>query len=127
MIIHRCKSLPSKVYDHSSQSPSSTFYQNPMYSEGLGEPYYVVALEGDVKNYHLGFCVRCSEKGSMNQRTFFDYSIHFVNNLLEGQVKDGESVILFLDGHSSRWDISSLVYLIENNVFPSFLPSHMSI
>jgi len=36
-------------------------------------------------------------------------------------------VILFLDGHSSRWDVSSLLYLLQNKVFPFFLPSHTSV
>ena len=71
--------------------------------------------------------MRCAENGRMTQRIFFDYSIHFVKNLPKGQGRDGEPVILFLDGHSSRWDVSSLVYLLQNNVCPFFLPSHTSI
>ena len=95
-----------------------------MYSEGIGKPYSVMAPEEDVRKNPWGFCVRCAENGSMTQRIFFDYSTHFVKNLPEGQGKNGEPVILFLDGHSSCWDVSSLVYLMKNNVFPFFLPSH---
>ena len=63
----------------------------------------------------------------MTQRTFYDYAIHFVNNLPESQGSNGQPVILFLDGHSSRWDVSSLLFLLTNNVFFFFLPSHTSI
>ena len=51
----------------------------------------------------------------------------FVKHLLDGQEKGDESLFLFLDCHSSRWDVSSLLYLMDNNVFPFFLPSHTSI
>ena len=125
MIIHASTCSPSKPEVHSSQSPSSTFYQNPKFSEGISDPYSVVAAEGAVEKNPWGFCVRLAENGSMTQRTFFDYCLHFVKNLPSAQGgKDGEPVILFLDGHSLRWDVSSLLYLISNNVFPFILPSH---
>ena len=127
MIIHSCNSSSSKVEVHSSQLPPFHFYQTAMYSEGLGEPYSVVAQEGGVKKNPWGLCVRCAENFSMKQRTFFDYSIHFVKNLPEGQRKDCEPVILFLEVHSSCWGVILLVFLMKYNVFPFLLPSHTSI
>ena len=54
----------------------------------------------------------------MNQITLFDYCIHFVENLPDHQGKDGKPVILFLDSNSSRRDVSSLLYLVQNNALP---------
>ena len=101
MIIHACSFSPPKSEVHATQSPSETFYQNPKFSEGLGEPYSVMAKEGGTKKNPWGFLVRTAENGSMTQRTFFDYCMHFVKHLPDGQGKGGEPVFLFLDGHSS--------------------------
>ena len=127
MIIHACSSSPTKHDCLSKQSPTDVFYQNPSYSEGLCEPYSVMAEEGDVKKNPWGFLVRTAENGSMTQRTFYDFCMHFVKHLPKGQGKHGKPVILFLDGHSSCWDVSSLLYLMSNNIFPFLLPSHNSI
>ena len=102
MIIHACSSSPPKSDVHTTQSPSETFYQNLKFSEGLGEPYSVMAKEGETKKNPWGFLVRTAENGSMTQRTFSDYCMHFVKHLPDGQGKGDEPVFLFLDGHSSR-------------------------
>ena len=49
MSIHACSSSPTKHDCLSMQSPADVFYQNPSYSEGLGEPYSIMAEEGDVQ------------------------------------------------------------------------------
>ena len=58
---------------------------------------------------------------------FYDYCCHFVDSLPSTQGKNGEPVILFMDGHVSRWNIAALCYLMLNSVYPFFLPSHTSI
>jgi len=44
-----------------------------------------------------------------------------------GQGPDGDPVLLFFDGHTSRWNMSALLYLERNNVHGICLPSHTSI
>ena len=36
-------------------------------------------------------------------------------------------MIVFFDGHASRWNMPALHYLMEYNVFPFFLLSHTSV
>jgi hypothetical protein len=67
--------------------------------------------------------VRTTKSGSMTQEIFFDYCKHFVSSLKE----EHEPVILFLDGHASRWNTQALKYLFDNNVFVFFFASHTSI
>jgi len=50
-----------------------------------------------------------------------------VSALPSSQGKGGNPVILFLDGHSSRWNVAALRYLMLNNVYPFFLASHTTI
>jgi len=71
----------------------------------------------------MGTTVVSTSGGSMTQSTFYNYAEHFVANIST----DHEPLILFLDGHASRWSISALRLLLNNNVFPFFLPSHTSI
>ena len=61
--------------------------------------------------------VTTTHSGSMTQETFFHWSRHFVMSL---PPFDCGPVILFLDGHGSRWSVPSLQYLRENQVFPFF-------
>jgi hypothetical protein len=70
-----------------------------------------------------GVLVRTSKKGSMTQEIFYDYCEHFVGSLPE----DHDPVVLFLDGHASRWNTQALKYLHDNNVFVFFFASHTSI
>ena len=73
------------------------------------------------------FTVRSTKSGSMTQEIFLDWCIHFVKHLPKGQGQGGTAHLLFLDGHASRWNLQGLQYLMGNNVFPFFLPSHTSI
>jgi hypothetical protein len=68
--------------------------------------------------------VRTSKSGSMTQEIFYDYCVHFVSSLPEDE---HEPVILFLDGHASRWNTQALKYLFDHNVFVFFFASHTSI
>jgi hypothetical protein len=67
--------------------------------------------------------MRTSKNGSMDQEIFFDYCRHIVASLKE----DHKPVVLFLDGHPSRWNTQALKYLCENKVFVFFFASHASI
>jgi len=57
------------------------------------------------------------------QEVFYTFAQHFVSSL----PADHGSVILFLDGHASRWSVPALFYLMKNKVFPFILASHTSI
>ena len=59
----------------------------------------------------------------MTQEVFFVYAKHFVNVLPPNH----GPVILFLDGHASRWNSHALQYFMDNKVYPFFLASHTSI
>jgi len=84
--------------------------------------------ENDEKERNpLGVSVSTSSKGSMTQVLFYQFCEHFVKSLPSHQGKNGSPVILFLDGHSSRWNVAALRYLMLNNVFPFFLASHTTI
>ena len=120
MIIHACSTSPDKQSAGDLQSSNEEFFQHPRYSDGLTEPYSAFSVAGDVKKNPWGFCVRTSTAGSMTQRTFYEYCLHFVDNLPANQGVNDEPVFLFLDGYSSRYDVSSLLYLLSNNVFPFF-------
>jgi hypothetical protein len=67
--------------------------------------------------------VRTSKSGSITQEIFYDYCTHFVASLKE----DHEPVILFLDGHASRWNTQALKYLSDNKIYLFFFASHTSI
>jgi len=90
MIIHACSVSPKKTNPTDLQSFSESFHQNPGYFKGLDESYSVNA------------------KDNVSKNPVYDYCINFVNNIPSKQCKNGEPVILFLDGHSSQWDVSSL-------------------
>jgi hypothetical protein len=70
-----------------------------------------------------GVLARTSKKGSMTQEIFYDFCQHFVGSLPE----EHGPVILFLDGHASRWNTQALKHLQDNNVFVFFFASHTSI
>eukprot|EP00978_Attheya_sp_CCMP212_P042717 scaffold265244_cov33-Attheya_sp.AAC.1 len=76
----------------------------------------------------MALAVATSSSGSMTHPNFYGYARHLVNSF--PKQKEGEAPIariLILDGHSSRWSIAALRYLMQNHVFPFFLPSHTSI
>jgi hypothetical protein len=66
--------------------------------------------------------VRTSKSGSMTQEIFYDYCKHFVASLH----KQHELIILFLDGHTSRWNMHALKYLMDTNVCIFFFASRTS-
>ena len=126
---------PFIVHSHLSESKNLTdedievkmqytadekIYVNPRFSVGLSDP------ESGPKDFFehrnpCGFSIRSTKNGSMTQDTFFDYCVHFVK---WKQYQSHEtSHILFLDGHSSRWNLPALRYLMTNKVFPFF--SHL--
>jgi len=67
--------------------------------------------------------VETTSSGSMTQEVFMVYAKHFVSALPPNH----GPVILFLDGHGSRWNKYALKYFLDNKVFPFFLASHTSI
>jgi len=79
------------------------------------------------KRNPLGVSINVTSSGSMTQEIFFDFCRHFVKCLPTDQGKHGSAVILFLDGHASRWNVAALRFLILNRVFPFFLASHTSV
>ena len=97
---------------------------------------YLLGLEKDDSTDNLnacGFDVRISSKtGSITQDLFFEYCHHFVRCIKDQSEKMNigpgyQPVILFLDGHNSRWNDDALEYLLLNNVYCLFLPSKTSI
>jgi len=92
------------------------------FKKGLFESEKRNGESGTSKN-PMGTTVVSTLGGSMTQSTFYNYAEHFVANIST----DHEPLTLFLDGHASRWSISALRLLLNNNVFPFFLPSHTSI
>ena len=78
------------------------------------------------KNNDHGFLVLATANGSMKQSTMLPYAQHFVKNLPKDR-DTSEGVLLLMDGHSSRWDLASLKYFFDNNVYLFFFPSHTSI
>jgi len=72
-----------------------------------------------------GVTVISNSAGSSTQETFFHYCQHFVASILPASKRD--PIILFFDGHASRWNTQALWLLMSNRIFPFFLPSHTSI
>jgi hypothetical protein len=67
--------------------------------------------------------VLTTRNGSMTQETFEEYANHLVKSLPENHGPK----ILFLDGHGSRWNRQTLLFLIKNKIFPFIFASHTSI
>ena len=68
-----------------------------------------------------------TDNGSMTREAFCEYAKHFVSQLPGGYGKGGKMSYLFLDGHSSRWNLTALRYFEDNNVCVFVIPSHTSI
>ena len=80
-------------------------YVNPRFCVGLSDP------DAGPKDFFehrnpCGFSIRSTKNGSMTQDTFFDYCVPFVK--WKQYQSDETSHILFLDGHSSRWNLPAL-------------------
>ena len=75
-----------------------------------------------------GYLVLQTKNGSQTRESFMECARHFVSQLPRGQGgKDGEMVYLYVDGHTSRWNLTALYYLRENNVTVICIPAHCSI
>ncbi len=59
----------------------------------------------------------------MTQETFEEYAIH----LVAGMPEHHGPKILFLDGHGSRWNRGTILFLMKHKIFPFFFASHTSI
>jgi prepilin-type processing-associated H-X9-DG protein len=87
--------------------PSMIIHSNPgvdapQMTEALLEHIVVEDDDGEYVN-KSGIEVRVTTSGSMTRAVFPQWCKDFVKNLPEGQGKGGEPVILFFDGHASRW------------------------
>ena len=67
------------------------------------------------------------QKWKYATREVFYYFLHFAKNLPEDMGKGGLPVIIFFDGHTSRWNLPALCFLMENNIHLFFLPLHTSV
>ena len=93
------------------------------YLLGLADPS-PTPREAHDRNPH-GIMVRTTKEGSMTEETMLDYAMHFVKYLPSEPSQRGP-VLLFLDGHASRWSVPALQYLFNHQVHVFFLPSHTS-
>ena len=100
----------------------------------------------------LKLTVKTSNSGSMTIELFIDWCDHFIENTLKPRglgpgapalpcfplgtrpfiiatlaLAGGKPVLLFLDGHASRWSLAALLKLRDNNVFVFCVPSHSTI
>jgi DDE superfamily endonuclease len=81
-----------------------------------------------LKHNPYGINVRVTKSGSMLKQLFYDWCIHFVNNLRKGQGRDGnEFVILYMDMHGSRHNSKAMTFLWEHNIVVIILPAKTSI
>ena len=128
MIIHSHQadvSVNEDIEDYEkTYSPGDPIFVAPRFGEGLADPNAGPKDFFAIKN-PCGFAVRATKNGSMTQDKFFDFCVHYVNNKKAGGSESPE--FLYLDGHSSRWNLPGLRYLISNGVHPFFLPSHTSV
>ena len=113
MLIHTdgSKNKQSEIGERERQRNGEAPSENQVrkrYMEGINDDEMLVAT---------------THSGSMTQETFVHFAKHFVESLPNSH----GPVILFLDGHGSRWNVHALNYLMENNVYPFFLASHTSI
>jgi hypothetical protein len=113
MIIHtdRCKNKKSEFVERERQRQGEAPSANQVKDR----------FKAGIDDHDI--LVEATHAGSMTQEIFVHFAKHFVNLL----PADSGPMILFLDGHGSRWNVHALEYLMNNNVFPFFLASHTSI
>ena len=93
-------------------------------------PALVAAGPAAKKNVpeNSGYLVLQTKNGSQTRESFMECAKHFVSQLPPGVGgPDGEMAYLFVDGHTSRWNLEALYYLRENHVTVICIPSHCSI
>ena len=123
MIIHSKKATNPKVTENPKQVPEHLLRGlAPMGNDGK----YIDGTDAYQNNNALGFLALATVNGSMKQVMMLPYAEHFVDHLPKN-CDPQEGNILFLDGHSSWWDLPALFHLLKNNVFPFYYPSHTSI
>jgi len=84
--------------------------------------------DGAPNGMELRIGVAVTRQGSMVKELFPEWVRHFIkNNLLPGQGKGENPVILFVDGHSSRWSMLALLMLLDHNIWLICIPSHTSV
>jgi hypothetical protein len=95
------------------------------------EEHKQTITEAHLENLPEGSNATVTGKGSMTQVTFERYAHHLVMSLKEFRPKSAtgkpKTMVLFLDGHASRWNPTALEYLKDNDVEVFCLPSHTSI
>ncbi|CAB9529901.1 unknown protein [Seminavis robusta] len=105
---------------------NTTFTLNPSVLEGWHDQYQLGKKDTLVNKF--GFQIRTTPTGSMLKRTFYDFILHFVQQLPHDQGANGLGVVLFLDWHCSRECPQSLLTtFFEHNVLLFVLPSKTSI
>ena len=100
---------------------------NPQTFTGWFNDFEVGARATIVNKF--GFKLRATPTGSMLKRTFYDFILHFKDQLPHNQGSpEKQGVILFLDWHSSRECPQSLLLaFIKWNILVIVLPSKTSI
>jgi hypothetical protein len=100
---------------------------NPQTFTGWFNDFEVGARATIVNKF--GFKLRATPTGSMLKRTFYDFMLHFKDQLPHNQgAPEKQGVILFLDWHSSRECPQSLLLaFIKWNILVIVLPSKTSI
>ena len=97
----------------------------------LDSDYDVDADAADSVKIGLGI----TRSGSMTLETFFEFAQHFnryvidadQGGAIDGVKEGGQPVILFLDGHASRWSSVAHHYFMRNNIHVICVPSHTTI
>jgi hypothetical protein len=93
--------------------------------------------DDELTNIHLGI----TRSGSMTIEEFPSFCEHFNRHVIDagqgGRIVDettgevikegGEPVLLFIDGHASRWADMGFYSLMQNNIYPICVPSHTTI
>ena len=108
--------------------------------------------DGAPDGEELKLTVKTSNSGSMTIELFIDWCDHFIENTLKPRglgpgaparpcfpldtrpfiiatlaLAGGKPLLLFLDGHASRWSLAALLKLRDNSVFVFCVPSHSTI
>ena len=128
-VIHTCHEKKKEKDINKKCCENDEIKLSQRFSDGLSDPKSGPRAYLNERNPY-GFMIRATNNGSMTQDSFYDWCLHFVKHLPEEDKEDGINTkphILILDGHMSRWNREALKLLMENNVFPFFLPSHTSV
>ena len=115
-----------------NQQEDDTIQLNLQYLESIStdkdkhsdDPF--VNIESFVNTLGINFCT--TRTGSIKKTIFFDFLIHFWNNLPKGYASaSGKWVILIMDFHGSRANAAALEWAYQNHILILILPSKTSI